>query len=154
MGFLTPEEIESLQPRLMVLRIIMGALAAAILVFCAVAFLAKPRPLHWDVGFFEIFGIGFAAACVVGWFVAPWVMRPTRGVIGETRCEGAQTALQTQSIMRGALVEGAAFFNLVFVLQEASGVNLVVALACLPFLISLVPFGSSYVRTIERILDE
>ncbi len=154
MSFLSQEEIESLKPKMMVSRIILGALSLGVLVFAAIALTVTLAPLHWDIGILQIFGLVFTASSLVGWFVVPWVMPIGTGLVGETKCEGAQGALLTQSIIRGALVEGAAFFNIVFLMAESSGINLAVALVCLPFLLALIPFGAGYIKKIERILAD
>lgn len=137
------------------MQIIVGALAASVAMFLVIVLViadkkALPQP------FLTYVALGFAVVAFAGWLIVPGrVVDQARKAIAEGRApsSSAQTAValevgvvgqlasvfQTRLIIACALLEGAAFFNLVVYMIEAQYLSLVIAIVLLLIIVSQIP---------------
>ena len=155
MSFLNDSEIKALQPRIKVLQFIIGALAMGVAFFLCIALVVTGGPKSWDLSeMLPLIGIVFSGITIVGWVVFPMVARNLP--IGSSTVGGDANAetfmkLQTHSVIRGALVEGGAFLNLMLFIVEGNGFNLLAALVGLFLLLLLFPTASNVPSKIESL---
>jgi hypothetical protein len=130
------------------LRIIIPALAGGLLVFTLVAFFVhqgQAQPGHGEV-FLSLIGAAFAVAAIFARMLVPALMvrsgcqRIARGVRDPSAVWTAEQALRStdseqllavfgaKTIVGGAILEGAGFFNPVAYIIEGQGYSLVLAL--------------------------
>lgn len=157
MRFLKDDEIKALQPYIQTLQVIIGALAMGAISFLCITLVFNGGPKSWELGMLPLIGIVFGGLTIVGWLVFPFVFAnmATDGSASQSDTDDANIKafmkLQTLTIIRGAMVEGGVFCNLLLFFVEGNGLNIVAALVGLFFLILLFPTKSRVLPKIESL---
>jgi hypothetical protein len=156
---LTPDELKTVAGFTRVLQIIVFALAMGASTFLVVV-LVMPAPeqlnetLIWP-------GVGFGVLQIVLAVVVPQIiLRQQRqaAIKGQALVRGPSptsevanllSGLQVRRIIAGALLEGAAFFNLVAYMQGRQAVSLAMAAALIASLVTLFPLRSLVEQWVE-----
>lgn len=133
--------------RILTLQIIVFALVNGVLIFAGIAYFQAENPMRilWDS--MTISGIiGAAAAAVGSWIIPPilissQVAEICRDADSDVAARASQLfdAYQVQTIIAGAILEGAAFFNLILLMLDKGAVPLLAAAVCVILLASKFP---------------
>ena len=155
MNFLSDSEIKFLRPRIKTMQVLIGMLAMGVTFFLCISLFLAGGPKSWDLSqTLPLIGVIFSGMTIAGWIAFPLLvgLQPIDSSqdIGQANV-AAFMKLQTQSIIRAALVEGGAFLNLVLYFVEGNGFNLLAALIGLFFLLQLFPTESKIVSKIESL---
>jgi hypothetical protein len=166
---LTATERDNLRGNLMTLRIVVFALAMGVASFAGFSVFqrlqapapAAPvgpqavaanglQPLH-------IAAIAFAVVAAVMAFVVPHFLRitPQSADKPDERSGAIQAAsemVQTRTIIACALLEGAAFFNLIWYFTDGSIINLAMGGVLLLLILFHIPMSGTYYEKIEKML--
>lgn len=159
---LSREQAELLQPRIRNFRLILLALLVGVAVFALVVFLISN--ISWaEPEFFSIILFGFTLILIVQAFVLPkflakggiqQLVPPSGKELSEQELQDTMPKKMlgvwfTSNIVRMAILESAAFINLVFAWLEGSGWHLVVALIVLGLMITQLPSKDRVLGWIE-----
>jgi hypothetical protein len=167
---LTEAERNSLRGSLMTLRIIVFSLAMGVASFGAYSIFnqsQKPAPAAAPNGpaaaqpnqipVLHLMGCAFGVgAGVLAFLVPPFLRLPSQNA--ETPDErnpaiqAASQMVQTRTIVACALIEAAAFFNLVWYFTDASVLNLAMGGLLLVLLMMHFPLTGSYYERVEKLL--
>ncbi len=158
---ISDEQLNGLSQHLKVSQIIIGALAAGSLLFAVIATISVPREkIHWDVSMDNLvgaIGVVFAVGAILAWIVLPFFIHKSVVISGDSPTEKdvlqAHTQVLTESIIRSAVVEGAAFFCLIAWMIEGSIPALIAALICIAFIVALIPARNRHASRMENHLS-
>ena len=120
----------------MTLTIIVCAMAAGILTFSVVTIFLRSGKEPSE-GIFHFLALGVGAAAIVGSCIVPGIIGKNASSQGGVR--GLAGIFQTKTIIACALIEGAAFFNLVAYLIEGHKVSLFTGAACIALVLVQIP---------------
>lgn len=156
---LTPEQQAAVAATVKNLRIILMALVASVSAFLALIIF---KNLGGEEGSsIRLIGFVFAAAAVVAAIVVPMVMLgQQRSLARKTTADDTDqamtllTGLQARSIIRGAVLEGAAMINAFAYMQERQPDSLIVSIALLLGIVITLPFRRSTEEWLERELRD
>jgi len=165
---LNNEQSAALEQPKRIMLIIFGALIFGVLFFAiiaAISHLTGGKPLfNTEFGFMAIFGIAFAVLALLPSMVVPIFIR--KAAVKEISSEfsgkletpeaalKAMVGLQTAMIIGLALLEGAAFFNLVVDMTEGSLWSLLVAAGLVLIMFIRIPLPGRIEDQISNILDD
>jgi|GEM_PF-4600808 len=166
MQSLTDEERQNLRGSLTTLRIIVAALIMGVLSYlgyCLYIHLggqapARPQPAAaGQLSLPQAIAIGFASiAAVLSFLVPPFIPKiPVETTQTDQRAiaiVSAANTVQVRTIVASALLEGAAFFNAVYVQTDFSLPNLAMVGVLLLIMASHFPLSGWYFDKVERIM--
>jgi hypothetical protein len=142
---------QSVSQQLTVLRIITGALIAGVVVFLAYVLFRNPFANPPAGQQMSLMAVGFAALNVVLQFGVPFVIRTGQQTGPASSVEQRASGLfLTRLIIRLALLEGSAFFNIIALMQEGNPWTLVVIGVLLLLMLSLWPTRTRFEQFIEN----
>ena len=165
---LTDEQTSALDQRKWVMLIIFGALFFGVLVFSVVSLIVRinggEEVFNMEVGFIAKLGIAFACLVLIPSFVVPvFVRRSTmkevsKKFVGRFAEPGAAAhcfaGIQTSMIVGLALLEGAAFFNLIGYLIEGSVGNIFAVAVLLTVMFIRIPLPGRVEQWVSNMLDD
>lgn len=147
---LNEDERQSIARLLLPMQIIAAALAAGVLTFLVVAIVLGGQD-RAEEPFLSYIALAFAVLSIGAWMVVPNLMaRQIRQSLADREWDDSDAArlqdvehlvaaYQTRLIVGCAILEGAAFFNLVVYLLEAHPASLVAAVVLLLLITSQIP---------------
>jgi hypothetical protein len=152
------DRLPSEQVPFQTVQVIAIALIAGVLVFAGVAVLNTWQKPAGDP-FMSYFGIAFAVAAVPAGFVFQAVMIPNamqqmRSMYADQPIKLFYAEYQTRLILRNAVLEGAAFFNVIAYMLTALSWSLGVALALVAVMVATFPTRSKFDNWVRRKQDE
>ena len=134
-----PEQTETLEPLVRVLQIICMALMAGVLFFLVIMLIVAKEKINWELSTLPLIGIVFAIPAYVCSFIVPKIVAGTALKVAasklddeghkadsETGLKRIFEVLQTTSIIRYAMLEGAMFFNVMMYFLSGSIVSLII----------------------------
>jgi hypothetical protein len=166
---LTETERESLRGSLITLRIVVFALAMGVTSFAVISIFQKLSAppnvppaaqlagLPGGMEMLHLVAIACGAgAAVIAFLVPPFLRLPPQAAQTPNERSGAIQAaaqmVQTRTIIACSLLEGAAFFNLVWYFTDGSVYNLAMGGVLLVLILMHLPLSGSYYDKIERLL--
>lgn len=155
---LDQEQIKRIQPKLLFIQVIAGALILGALSFAAAMIVIVDwENLNDAVKMLTLFaGATGLFIFVMSIFVPmiftshPQATQATDGARENSAIDAAVTTLVTESLIRYALLEGGIFLNLMVLIIEPHLASLVVAGIGLLFMLALFPRQSKLISTIEN----
>lgn len=141
---LSAEAQNEVRPHLLTLRMIVFALATGVVMFQAVVlFLKGPPAMQFSVDPLGMIAVFLAVMNAGLSFAAPMFLAAMQRKSPATSPVEAAQRIQMRTIVSCALLEGAAFLNLVVVLLQGSGLHLVVANGLLLLMMTRFPLLES-----------
>jgi len=134
-----PENEKIIEPHVRVLQIICLAMMAGVMFFLMIVLFISKAKINSGMPLITMVGVVFAIPAYVCSFIVPRIVASTGLKVAATKLDDeghkadSETGLksifgllQTTSIIRYALLEGAMFFNLIAFLLEGSVVSLII----------------------------
>lgn len=166
---LTESERDSLKGSLLTLRIVVFALVMGVASFGGMSVLMKsqspppaapnvpPAPPQKEIPLTHLLACAFGVGAGVLAFLVPPFLRlpPQEAEKPDERNAAIQAAaqmVQVRTIIACALIEGAAFFNLIWHFTDGSLLNLAMSGLLLVLLLMQFPLTGSYFERIEKLL--
>jgi len=162
---LSTQLTQELRPKIKMMQIIIGALPLGALVALILMMIVRDQPkFTQSLEFLSLFGIGFAclmfsvAICIIFFQSKSSVRQLAKKVSkksdGDERLANkAMELYQTNAIVRGAMMEGATFLNVMMYFLTGSIFNLGVAVVGIALLCFQIPFFNNAIQAIERMID-
>jgi TRAP-type C4-dicarboxylate transport system permease large subunit len=142
---------QSVSQQLTVMRIIAGALIAGVGLFLAFVLSRNPFAQPPTGQQMSLMAVGFAAINTILQFGVPFVIRSGQQMGPANTVEQRAAAIFfTRMLIRLALLEGAAFFNIIALMQEGNSWTLVVIGVLLLIMLSLWPTRTRFEQFIEN----
>ena len=164
---LTPKQVDQLRPRINQFRLVIGGLIAGVALFSLVMIAMKGVVFAGQVSTMStiILGISFVLivnALLIPKFVDRAMVTQIAGQLNDVEDSQYEdralpllaAAWLNRSIIGAAMLEGAAFMNLVGMLIEGNAIHLVVAAVTMALMVTFFPTESRIVQWIEDRLED
>lgn len=158
---LSDKQISDLAQRARVMQIIVGMLVVGATFAGLLLTIVVPREkMHWDFSMEHFIGamaVGFMALMILVWLVSPFFLHKSIVIKAATPDDDevlqAHAQVQTEAIIRGAMLEGAVFFCWMAWLVDGSLLAVVSGIVGLALLATMIPTLNAQVRSIENHLS-
>ena len=134
-----PEKVATLEPLVRVLQIIYLAMMAGVIFFLMLILFVAKEKINFELSLFTLIGMVFAIPAYICSFIVPKIVANTGLKVAanklddegykadsETGLKSIFSVLQSTSIIRFALLEGAMFFNVLTYFLTGSVVSLII----------------------------
>ena len=148
-----------LENRARALQIVVGAMILGVVTFAVVAWIIGRDKAHFNLSIMAIVGIVFAASSLPMAVILPGVIRQnvdaqardnSGGQEGSDRMDTIFAGIQSSTIVRFALLEGAAFLNVIGFMVDGASICLVVAGLLVVVMGAMFPRADLITNTIEE----
>ncbi len=157
---LNQQQIQTIEPRIRTIQIVCGSLIMGLMTMAVIFVVAMGPEFIPKLGILQMVGIGMAVPVILMSFILPTGIRRNslrQSLSDEQKNDPFQdevitqalASVQTSSIIRFALLEGAAIMNLIFWFVEKSLYNLVVVGIALGLMVAFFPFSGRIIDTIQ-----
>ncbi len=148
-----------LENRARALQIVVGAMILGVVTFAVVAWVISRDKAHFEFSLLAIVGVVFAASSLPMAIILPNIIRqnlnqPTAGSGTPTdapdRVDAIFAGFQSSTIIRFALLEGAAFLNVIAFMIDGASICLIVAGLLLVIMAAMFPRADQITQAIEE----
>lgn len=147
-----------LENRARALQIVVGAMILGVVTFAVIAWVIGRDKAHFDFSIMAIIGVIFAASSLPMAIVLPTIIRQnvgkqardnSGGQEGPDRMDAIFAGIQSSMIVRFALLEGAAFLNVIGFMVDGASICLVVAGLLIVVMGVMFPRADQVIQTVE-----